>query len=176
VTKSELLKAAQKSLAIQDVYLCDASVWANRTYEPGTPVSNSGAQFKLNPTNDCQIIGLQPPQNAIHYLVRYYVGTGLRLLAPGVEPQDSDITRDKLIAEIEATFVVRYVVLGSDKPTNPMLEAFNDNAVHHIWPYWREFLEATTIRLRVPPVVLPMREVAQASGAEPPPTESGTTR
>ncbi len=165
MSKSELLKAAQKSFAIQDVYLCDANVWANRTYEPGTLVPSSSVQFKISPTNDCQVVEMQPPQNGIRYLVRYFVGTGLRILGAGVDPQETNVTRDKLIADIEATFVVRYVVVAQDEPTSPMLEAFNDNAVHHIWPYWREFLQATTMRLRVPPVVLPMRVVEQAVDA-----------
>lgn len=96
-------------------------------------------------------------------MVRYYVGTGLRILGENVDPKDPNIPRDKLIADIEATFVVRYVVIGDTRPTDPMLEVFNDNAVHHVWPYWREFLQAATVRLRVPPVVLPMREVANAN-------------
>ena len=167
MTKIELLKAAQKSFAVQDVYLCDANLWANRDYEPGTPVSSSSVQFKLSPTNNCQVIELQPPQPGVRFLVRYYVGTGLRLLAPGVDPHDPGVTRDKLIADIEATFVARYLVIGDEQPSSAMLEAFNENAVHHVWPYWREFLQAAALRLRVPPVVLPMREPAKVPAAEP---------
>lgn len=159
------LQKAQKSFAIQDVYLCDASVWANRKYDPGTPIQSS-AQFKINPTNDCQVDELQPAQNNIRFVVRYFVGTGLRILGPGADPLDENVTRDNLIADIEATFVVRYAVLSQDQPTAAMLAAFNDNAVHHVWPYWREFLQATTMRLRVSPVVLPMRVVAQATSAD----------
>jgi hypothetical protein len=109
---------------------------------------------------------VKPPQNGIRFLVRYFVGTGLRILGPGVDPQDTDVTREKLIADIEATFVARYIVVAEEQPTIPMLEAFNHNAVHHIWPYWREFLQATTIRLRVPPVVLPMHHIAPLAGAD----------
>ena len=163
MTKSELLKAVQSILAIQDVYLCDANIWANRSYEPGGPINSTTLQFKLSPTNDCQVVEVEPTQNGIRFMVRYYVGTGLRILGENVDPKDPNIPRDKLIADIEATFVVRYVVIGDTRPTDPMLEVFNDNAVHHVWPYWREFLQAATVRLRVPPVVLPMREVANAN-------------
>lgn len=166
MSNSELLKAAQKSFAIQDVYLCDANVWANRNYEPGTPVLAASVQYKISPANDCHVVEVKPPQNGIRFLVRYFVGTGLRMLGPGVDPQDADVTREKLIADIEATFVARYIVVADDQPTGPMLEAFNHNAVHHIWPYWREFLQATTIRLRVPPVVLPMHQIKQPDGAD----------
>jgi hypothetical protein len=161
------LHRAKTAFAIQDVYLCEASVWADRTLEPGSLIPNVNAQFKISPTNDAETLKLLPPVNGIEFLVRYIVGTGLRILKPEADPTNSNLTRDDLIADIEATFVVRYAVVTKEEPSQDMLTAFNDNAVHHMWPYWREFLQATTMRLRVPPVVLPMRVVAPVS--EPPP-------
>jgi hypothetical protein len=125
------------------------------------------SQFKLNPANECAVDEVTPPQNDFRYMVRYFVGTGLRILNPSADLENANLTREDLIAEIEATFVVRYAVIGRDHPLPEMLEAFNDHAVHHMWPYWREFLQATTLRLRVPPVVLPMRIATPSSVFEP---------
>lgn len=157
------LQKAKKTFAIQDVYLCDASVWADRDINPGMQIPNINAQFKISPTNEAHTLKLQPPVNGIEYVARYFVGTGLRILKPSADPLNNNLSRDDLIADIEATFVVRYAVISQEEPTEEMLAAFNDNAVHHMWPYWREFLQATTMRLRVPPVVLPMRVVAPSA-------------
>ena len=148
---------AQANFAIQDVYICDASLWADRSYDPATAISDSNVQFKLSPTNECQIIAFVPPIKNVRYLVRYFVGTGLRILKADANPEKPDITRDDLLVEIQATFIARYAVNSEDQPTESMLAAFNDNAVHHVWPYWREFLQDAALRLRVPPVMLPMR-------------------
>jgi hypothetical protein len=160
------LQKAQKAFAIQDIYLREAAVWANRNHDPGAQIPGPIAQFKISPTNDVEVHELQPPVGGIRFLVRYFVGTGLRILNPDADPANLNLTRDDLIADIEATFVVRYAVVTQEQPTETMLSAFNDNAVHHVWPYWREFLQATTMRLRVPPIVLPMRVVAPNSAPE----------
>ena len=160
---NSLLQKAQRALAIQDVYVCDASAWADRENDPGVMTQNLNAQFKISPTNQCQLVQVEPPVEGMKFIVRYFIGTGLRILKPGIDANRTDIPREELVADIEATFIVRYVVASDDAPTQEMLEAFNDNAVHHIWPYWREFLQATTVRLRVPPVILPMRVVAPNS-------------
>jgi hypothetical protein len=153
------LQKAQKSFAIQDVYICDANLWADRTIDPSSMVvvAPTHVQFKLSPTTDCETILLDPPVSNIRYLVRYLLGTGLRILKSSANPENPNITRDDLLVEIQTTFVVRYAVLPEQEaPTPEMLTAFSENAVHHVWPYWREFLQAAALRLRVPPIILPM--------------------
>jgi hypothetical protein len=165
------LQKAQKAFAIQDVYLCDATVWASRRLDPAIPIPSSNAQFKISPNNDVVMEEVQTEPSGIRFIVRYFVGTGLRILNAGADLQNPNLTRDDLMADIEATFVVRYAGVSQEQPSQEMLTAFNDNAVHHMWPYWREFLQATTMRLRVPPIVLPMRVVAPP----PPPTPPAET-
>jgi hypothetical protein len=157
-----VLQRAQKTLAIQDVFLADAMLWANRKNDQAIQTPNPQAQFKIGPTIDVSVDQLQSPINGVRFMVRFFIPTGLRILSPGVDPASANVTRDEMSAEIEAVFVARYAVLSEGQPDMPMLEAFNDNAVHHVWPYWREFLQAATARLRVPPIVLPMRVVHPA--------------
>jgi hypothetical protein len=157
LVNAELTKA-QKSFLIQDVYISEANLWADRTIDPSTMVAEpSHVQFKLSPTTNCETILLDPPVNNIRYLVRYMLGTGLRVLKSSADPANPNITRDDLLVEIQTTFVVRYAVVPEQEPPTPeMIMAFNDNAIHHVWPYWREFLQAAALRLRVPPIILPM--------------------
>jgi hypothetical protein len=161
------LKKAQKSFLIQDVYISEASLWADRTIDPSSMVAApSHVQFKLSPTTNCETILLDPPVNNIRYLVRYLLGTGLRILKSSADPANLNITRDDLLVEIQTTFVVRYAVVPEQEaPTPEMITAFNEHAVHHVWPYWREFLQAAALRLRVPPIILPMHFMRPADQA-----------
>ncbi|MGH8138891.1 MAG: hypothetical protein ACREVV_11980 [Steroidobacteraceae bacterium] len=156
------LRQAQQILTIQDVYACEVNAWADRALDPSVPLPNVAAQFRIDSENDVQIAEVSQPA-PFRFLVKYYVGTGLRLLKSGVDPNRSDIQREEVLAEISATFVIRYATTTSGQPTKSMLKAFADNAIHHMWPYWREFLQSATSRFRLPAVVLPMRVIQQPS-------------
>jgi hypothetical protein len=153
------LQRAKRTLAIQDVYVGDAVLWANRKNEQDLQLPNLLAQFKVGPSINISVDELQHPANGIRFMARYFIPTGLRILMPGTDPAKQNLIRDDLAVEIEATFVAHYAAVSQDQPDMAMLEAFNDNAVHHVWPYWREFLQAAAARLRLPPIVLPMRVV-----------------
>ncbi len=98
--------------------------------------------------------------------VLFGVDTGLRLLKPGISAETKDPAPSDVVADITATFLVRYLVRGDKHPDGELVEAFGDNVVHHMWPYWREFLQATAGRLRVPPIVLPVRVVRRRQTPE----------
>ena len=47
---------------------------------------------------------------------------------------------------------------------NPGAEALKvfalKNASYHIWPFWREYLSSLCLRMNLPKVVLPIRQLA----------------
>jgi hypothetical protein len=149
------LEEAKRKFAIQDVFLCDSKVWSSRTLGLGAHVADPSVQFKLDEGNECSVMEADGANDTKMYAVQYFIGTNVRLVAGKVHEKDP--SEDKLVATIAATFLVRYLTDAS--PSQEMLQAFNDHAVHHIWPYWREYVESTTTRLRVPTVVIPLRVV-----------------
>jgi hypothetical protein len=164
------LERAKRTLAIQDVYVCEAKAWADRALDPLTPIQQVGAQFRVAPQPNVEIFPTTtttPDPTPIHFFVRYFVETGLRIVKPGVDSaKGPELEQSDLLSEITATFIVRYACLEQQAPTQAMLQSFSDHAVHHMWPYWREFLHATTSRLRLPGVILPTRNVKQQSADE----------
>jgi hypothetical protein len=164
------LQIAQQRLVIQDVYICKCEIWADREYEPSAQAKPHPAQSKVEPEPDVQIIEIPDPPNP--FVVKYFVGTGIRLLKEKLDTnQDAaHVAKENLVASIQATFIARYGVLGPERPTKAILDAFSDNAVHHVWPYWRELLQATMLRLRFSPIMLPMRVVRRTTSAPNPPT------
>jgi len=155
------LRQAQLRLAIHDVYACNVNAWADRSLDPTVTGSDVTAQFKVDNNTDVQIVEVIDPA-PVRHLVKYFIGTGLRLLKKGVDSSRTDIGKEDILGEISATFVVSYVSTHAEAPTQSMLMAFSDNVVHHMWPYWREFLQSATARFRLPAVVLPMRLVQQS--------------
>lgn len=150
------LEEAKRKFAIQDVFLCESKVWSSRTLGLGALVGDPSVQFKLDEGNECAVMESDGPNDTKIYAVQYFVGTNVRLVAGQVK--ETDPTEDKVVAIIAATFLVRY--LTDTNPSQEMLQAFNDHAIHHVWPYWREYVESTTTRLRVPTVIIPLRNVA----------------
>lgn len=59
---------------------------------------------------------------------------------------------------LKATFELKYNLpedLGD--ATSEELAAFAEtNAVFNAWPYWREFIQSTLVRMNLPPILLPV--------------------
>ena len=150
------LHEAMRKFAIQDVFLCDSNVWSSRKIALGAPIKDPSVNFKLNENTECAVLEVDGVDNTRVFAIQYFVGTFVRVIA-GPAPE-GEPNEDQLVATIAATFLVRY--LSETQPSENMLKAFNDNAIHHAWPYWREYVESITTRLRVPTVVIPLRVVA----------------
>jgi hypothetical protein len=153
MTSDSPLEQAKHKFAIQDVFLCDANVWSSRKLALGTEIREPVVQFKLAGENECNVTEIDGPNGTKIFAVQYFVGTSVRLLQGG-DPE-KEPSEDQLVATVNATFVARY--MSDTEPSQNMIQAFNDHAVHHVWPYWREYVESTTARLRVPTVVIPLR-------------------
>jgi hypothetical protein len=164
MSSENLLEEAKRKFAIQDVFLCDSKVWSSRKLALGSQVADPAVQYKLDQNNECTVVEAEGPNETKIYGIQYFVGTNVNIFTGQV--REGEPSEDQLVATIAATFLVRYV--SDTAPSQEMIQAFNDHAIHHIWPYWREYVESTTTRLRVPTVVIPLRVIATPS--IPPPT------
>lgn len=157
------LKEAQELFALEDIYVRDMHAFSHPQFDPTMRIENINAQIKLSPSSEAEHFTLQNEDEGkkSHHL-RYFVETGIRILQPGIAPERAEpIGHDELLAEITATFVIKYrLTKGDEPPAEELVTAFADNAVHHMWPYWREFIQAATARFRLPTFVLPMRKAA----------------
>jgi hypothetical protein len=166
------LKRAQGSFALEDVYIREAHAFAVEEFDPSVSVGTLAVQFKIHANKGAEQFYVTREDNVRTNHLRYFIDTGLRVLRPGVDANSpTPISREQLFAEITAVFVVKYVVKDDEPPADELVDAFADNAVHHMWPYWREFVHATTSRLRIPAVVLPMRTAKLRAPDELPPQQ-----
>lgn len=63
--------------------------------------------------------------------------------------------------EVSAEFRLDYAVRGDlSSFSDGQVKAFGEfNAVFNAWPYWREFVQSTTVRLALPALVLPLHKI-----------------
>jgi hypothetical protein len=147
------LEQAKRSFAIQDIFVCESNIWSSKKLALGLEIANPVVQYKLSESNECSVTRIDDANGQTIFAVHFFVGTLVRILAGGMPNKEPG--EDQLVATIDATFLARY--MSDANPTPEMLQAFNDHAVHHVWPYWREYIESTTTRLRVPLVVIALR-------------------
>lgn len=82
-----------------------------------------------------------------------------------------DSNEDELL-RIEAVFLLQYRVPSFKRLRKASIAAFGElNGLFNAWPYWREFVQSTTVRMGLPaltiPVYRPLDSVTSAS--KPPP-------
>jgi preprotein translocase subunit SecB len=91
----------------------------------------------------------------------FIVNASLSLAAS--ESQDS-----KVFFQIAARFRIKYSlsILGGIEQRN--LDAFAMyNGLYNVWPYWREFVQSTSARMGMPPIVLPVYRIGpEGSGLQ----------
>ena len=67
-----------------------------------------------------------------------------------------DESGDELL-RIEAVFLLHYRVPSFEGLRKPNIMAFGEmNGLFNAWPYWREFVQATTVRMGFPALTIPV--------------------
>lgn len=86
------------------------------------------------------------PGNSLRVLVKYRV-----LGKTGLGDPSSVLVR------MASTFELIYSLPDVIKPTPNEINAFcKTNAMLNSWPYWREFVQNTIVRMNLPPLTLPL--------------------
>ncbi len=58
---------------------------------------------------------------------------------------------------IEASFALQYQLASLEGLTEEQFKAFAmTNGIYNAWPYWREYVQSTTSRMGLPPIVVPV--------------------
>jgi hypothetical protein len=71
-----------------------------------------------------------------------------------------DASPDDAFIRIEARFVIVYSLTSLDNLNADSFNAFGEgNGIYNVWPYWREFVQSTTVRMGLPPLTLPVYRV-----------------
>jgi preprotein translocase subunit SecB len=73
-------------------------------------------------------------------------------------------SHDAAPVQIRAVYILRYRVPGEVTPSKRDLSLFAEtNAVLNIWPYWRQLVHDMSVRMELPPILLPLFRVGVAA-------------
>lgn len=149
--KLELIKAAVDKLELVDIYLNDSRLERDNTFFVGgcdvELVQQSRRSIRAEWLEDD--LGTEKEQDK-QYL-RALITLSLRFLRAGTEEKN----QPKVLAEMEATFCALYLC-KEPLEEEQAAEFLRFNAVHNVWPFWREraFRMAAEARLPTPRIPL----------------------
>lgn len=87
-----------------------------------------------------------------------------------------DESGDELL-RIEAVFLLHYRVPSFEGLRKSNIVAFGEmNGLYNAWPYWREFVQATTTRMGLPALTIPVFRVTTAKASRKKDSTSRTPR
>jgi len=141
-SKMDLAASVSERVEIMEILLVE-SVMKRGAVGDGLPAKLAlGVNVETQVDKDAKIVCVQP---------RFVVS------AKYDEADDHELLR------IEAQFALRYRVpsLAGLKKSN--IEAFGElNGLYNAWPYWREFVQSTTVRMGLPPLTIPVYRPLEA--------------
>lgn len=163
----EELKKAIAAFAINDVYLREARTVLSEGFDPKFNQDPLDYQFKFSPKSSF-VLSIKDDDGNEARIFRVNIETGLRLRIPkgttsqeAIENAETDI--DGIVAELITVFVAEYQIIAQETPSQVAQAEFaKNNAIFHVWPYWREYIHSTCARFSLPLITMPMFVLPQA--------------
>jgi len=144
----ELLSKAGAVLTPIGVSLRTSNISIHPEFQPKHTESELGIRYKAHHLPQFKM--MVDAKNDAFVVFQYEAG--VRLIDTSVD-EDSE---DYLKVEVSAIFSSEYKLTDADSfDEAAMVEFLRHNVRHHVWPYWREYLQSTCMRMGLPPVPVP---------------------
>lgn len=162
----EAIAAATKQLELLDIILTRQFLETDdNRYVLSELVCENTAQQKHLHTSSAIVHYEQDGQTITTLVADVYLG--MRLLDADMvsSEDDNEAQQQAVIATIEAAFRAEYAV--AEIPADNEIEEFvNFNAVHNVWPFWREVVFRLARSARLPTIWVPLYKSGSAAGEE----------
>lgn len=149
------MQKAKDSLKIQDIYLRKLVAECLDDFEPKyDPKLNTYQVQTMHFVEKSQLMQVDNEK-----ILKVSVSLGVRWVEPEAEKESAASTAETQVkAFIEADFIAEYKMTAA--LTQKEIDAFAmSNASYHIWPYWREYVQSTCMRLGIKPIRVPLYRV-----------------
>jgi hypothetical protein len=149
---------AVKAFEINDVFIVESACSIDRNHNPEAEIGSLlfGHFIHIEPEAIHQTRTILATGEQIH-VVRYVIMSQVRILRPGItadeEPTDADT-----LASMRFFFAADYRCSKEMIDDPDAVGAFTQNAVFHVWPYFREAVHDACGRLRLPRLTIPMNK------------------
>lgn len=153
-SKSEIakLRATAKNLIPLGIYLRDSKIFVHQKFNRYTCQEKPyDIQTKGNPGVEFELLLSEDKSEGI---VAFRFQAGVRLVDSSLDSSSSDFVK----LEIEANYQAEYQIVDMKKFDDDGASIFlGMNVPHHVWPYWREYVQSTTVRMGIPALIIPFR-------------------
>ncbi|MCL6271224.1 protein-export chaperone SecB [Sansalvadorimonas sp. 2012CJ34-2] len=149
----ELLKEAADHLSLFTINLESEKV---QTAKDVCPEFQQYAELAIQMRNDpvsAGTLAVLSEQGEQEVLV-YKHAMAMRVVNEHEADEDG---QPQILLEIQTTYRVSYSIKDGLPSQEAMAEFALHNVPHHIWPFWREQVNATVLKAGLPSVVIPMR-------------------
>ena len=89
-------------------------------------------------------------------IVQFYVGRGLRLIRPAGKDGAGDGAEPPIFLGIEAQHLVEYQITNPAVSEEALIAFAQFNAVHNVWPFWRQHIFDLRQRAGLPRIEVPL--------------------
>ena len=144
----ELIAQASENLNLLDIVLYESSF---KRFAGCHDQAQLGQQNKL--AVRAELGEAVNSENSAVDFFSAFIDLGIRvndLSNLGAEPQ--------LLYQIEATFRIDYEIKGN-VDEKALTEFAHFNAVHNVWPFWRQFVFSTANQARLPCPEIPLKKI-----------------
>jgi len=146
-----LIVEASKSLRLKTINLYESNL---KRFSDLANSEELGQQVKLDVESETINISDSEQQNKTF---RVYVDLGVRIVSTTI----NDEVEPTPIFQIEAKFQLDYELIGSVEQI--ALEEFaHYNAVHNVWPFWRQYVFSTANQAGLPCPEIPLNIALQS--------------
>ncbi|WP_340124448.1 hypothetical protein [Methylobacter svalbardensis] len=139
-----LIFEASKSLRLKTINLYESNL---KRFRDLVNSEELGQQTKLSIESETLNISDSEQQNQTF---RVYVDLGVRIVSTTINNNEPEP-----IFQIEAKFQLDYELTGSVEQ-NALKEFANYNAVHNVWPFWRQYVFSTANQAGLPCPEVPL--------------------
>jgi hypothetical protein len=145
-----LIAQASKNLRLRSINLYEGNL---KRFEPLPDSGELGQQTKLDIKTET--LGI-PSANGESPIFRVLVDLGVRIVNLTVQPEAEPVP----LYQIEAVFQIDYELTASVEQT--ALEEFAKyNAVHNVWPFWRQYVFSIANQAGLPCPEIPLNTSLQ---------------
>lgn len=158
----KLVSKVIEHVELVDIYLNDGSVTRDKNFDQGAVPADLQQQSKLSVSAD---ILAGDAGEAEVFLLRALVTAGVRFVAKPESRENmeegSDTPGSAVLAEIEATFCALYRY-KEDLSDDELNEFLSFNAIHNVWPFWREHALRVAAEAKLPRPTVPLMKPKKA--------------
>jgi len=147
---NSLVMKAAKNLVPMGIFLKSSKVFTHVDFNRHTcEEAELEVQIKSSPSPEYQTL---LDENKRKGIMLFGFDAGVRLVDSSLNEKDDGF----LQLEILATYEIEYqLIKPSEFSEDAMSHFLNLNVPHHVWPYWREFIQSMSSRIGIPEIIIP---------------------